>query len=231
MTCYDSQVIQRLTAIQLDECGRIPTTGTPALKGLAGAIQNVTRTRQVDVPTDNITKTVNGGTCVKPRATPTDRGYSYGLTFCGGNPIFEVVVGYKTLDLNGAAEITGWEDVELTGSPKVALELIFTPSTDACAGGEAASCIAVLVPLLEQWVRSGDETFDGQTVPDLVMTGQTALSANLFANYATAGELPEWLAHWAPKFDAIGTGRSWAYTALVECPEADTNSPCELVAV
>lgn len=233
MTCYDSQVIRRMTAFQLDECGRIPTEGenaTPALKGLEDAIQTFTRTRQVDIPADNITKTVSGRTCTKPRANPTDRGYSVALTFCGGNPIFEAVTGYKTLDLDGVT-IVGWEDRELTGTNRVALEVIFEPSTDACAGGEAAQCIAVLIPFLEQWVKSGDEVTDGEQIPDLQMTAQTALSKNLFANYVNAAALPEFLAHWAPKFDDIATGRSWTYSRLIDCPEVETYDACVLVAV
>jgi len=230
MTCYDSQIIERLTIIQLDSCGAIPDTGTPALKGLEETIQNVTRTRQVDLPADNRTKTVNGGTCVKPRATPIDRGFSYGITTCGANPLLEVITGYKSLDLNGSSEITGWEDIELTGSPKAALEIIFTPSADSCDGGAAPKCIAVLIPMLEQWVRSGDESYDGSNIPDLVMTGQTALSANLFSNY-TQGALPAWLDHWDAKFNDIATGRSWAYTALIDCPTASVQDACTLVAI
>ena len=220
MTCYDSQVIRRMTAFQLDECGRIPTSGentTPTIKGLESAVQTFTRTRNVDIPADNFTKVVSGATCSKPRPNPTDRGYQVALTFCGGNPVFEALTGYKTLDLNGL-DIVGWEDRELTGTNKAALEVIFEPSTDACEVGQSAQCIAVLFPYLEQWVKSGDETADGETVPDLQMQAQTALSSTLFDNYATVGELPTYLSAWADKFDDIKTGRSWSYTRLVDCP-------------
>lgn len=233
MSCYDSQVIQRLTAIRLDDCGRIPLVGddgTPAIKGLAGGIQTVTRTRQMDVPTTTIVKTVNGGTCTKPRPNPTDRGFSFALAFCGQNPLFEVLAGYKTLDVTGP-DITGWEDVSITALPKLALEIIFTPSADACVAGTDPSCIAVLIPALEQWVRSGDEVFNGDDTPDLTMTGQTALNANLFQNY-TSGTLPGYLTHWSSKFTAIETGRSWVYTKLITCPTDDpSEDPCELVAL
>lgn len=233
MTCFDSQVIRRMTAFQLDECGRIPTdveNDTPALKGLEDAIQTFTRTRNVDIPADNFTKVVSGRTCTKPRPSPTDRGYQVGLTFCGGNPVFEAITGYRTLDYDGE-DIVGWEDRELTGTNRVALEVIFEPSTDACAGGEAAQCIAVLIPQLEQWVKSGDEVADGETIGDLQMQAQTALNANLFANYATVGELPTYLGHWAPKFDDINTGRSWVYTRLIDCPTVVPGDACALVAI
>jgi len=233
VTCFDSQVIRRMTAIQLDECGRIPLladNATPALKGMEDAIQTFTRTRQVDTPADNVTKTVSGRTCTKPRPTPTDRGYQIALTFCGANPVFEAVTGYKTLDVVGA-DIVGWEDRELTGTNRVALEVIFEPSTDACAEGEAAQCIAVLIPFLEQWVKSGDETSDGETVPDLQMQAQTALSKNLFANYANSAALPDYLAHWAPKFADIATGRSWMYSYLIDCPVVFPKSGCTLTAL
>lgn len=233
MTCYDSQVIRRMTVFQLDECGRIPLSGenaTPAIKGLETAVQTFTRTRNVDIPADNFTKVVSGGTCSKPRPNPTDRGYQVALTFCGGNPVFEAATGYKTLDLNGSV-IEGWEDRELTGTNKVALEVIFEPSVDSCDVG-SAQCIAVLFPYLEQWVKSGDETADGETVPDLQMQAQTALSSNLFSNYADNTELPTYLAAWSDKFDDIGTGRSWAYTRLVDCPTVTPGfTGCEFVAV
>lgn len=231
MTCYDSQQIRRLTAIRLDACGRIPLVvddAAPALKGLAGGIQTLTRTRQMDVPTDTIVKTVNGGTCSKPRSNPTDRGFSYAMLFCGQNPLFEVLAGYKTLDMSGAT-IIGWEDVAITTLPKLALEVIFTPSADACAGGVEPQCIAALIPATEQWVRSGDEAFNGDATPDLTMTGQTAKNANLFQNY-TAGTLPGYLSHWSSKFAAIETGRSWVYTKLIDCPTDDpSEDPCKLV--
>jgi hypothetical protein len=230
--CYDSQVIQRITAIRLDECGRIPTTGenpTPALKGLAPAIINLTRTRQVDPAPEQIVKLVTGGTCSKPRGTPTDRGWQFGLNFCGANPVFEALVGYKTLDYSGA-DIVGFEDVELTGTTNVALEVIFKPSADTCAVGESAKCMALLVPMLESWIKSGDETYNGETVPDLAMTSSTRLNKNLFANYATSGDLPAYLDHWAPKFADVATGRSWSYTYLIDCPEPDdSEDPCVLV--
>jgi hypothetical protein len=233
MTCYDSQYIQRLTAIRLDSCGRIPLDAddpTPALKGLKKGIQTLTRTRQMDVPTQTVVKTVDGGTCQKPRPNPTDRGFSYGLSFCGQNPLFEVLAGYKTLDLSGA-DIVGWEDVIISTLPKLALEVIFTPSADACAVGEAPQCIAVIIPMLEQWVRSGDEAFNGEATPDLVMTGQTAKSSNLFQNF-TAGTLPGYLAHWQAKFDDIATGRAWAYTRLIDCPILDPSEDgCVLAAL
>lgn len=228
MSCFDSQVIQRMTAFALDSCGRIPTdveNDTPALKGLADAIQTVVNARQVDVPTDNTAKVISGRTCSKPRGTPTDRGFSYTLTFCGQNPLFEVITGYKTLDLDGE-DIVGWEDVNISAQTNIALEIIFTPSADACAAGEAPQCQALLIPMLEQWVRGGDNTYNGSDVPDLVMTGQTRLNANLFGNYADVGDLPTYLSAWAPKFDDIATGRAWAYTRLVDCPEDDTESPC-----
>ena len=231
MTCYDSQVIRRMTAIQLDACGRIPTdleNAAPALMGLEDAIQTFTRTRQVDTPADNTTKVVSGRSCTKPRANPTDRGYQVAITFCGGNPVFEALTGYKTLDMSGTS-IVGWEDRELTGTNKVALEVIFEPSSDACEIGAAAQCIAVLIPYLEQWVKSGDETSDGETIPDLQMQAQTALSANLFGNYANSAALPDYLAHWAPKFDAIGTGRSWTYSYLIDCPTVTPGDACVLV--
>lgn len=234
MTCFDSQVILRMTAIQLDACGRIPTSGenaTPALKGLHDAIQTFTRTRQVDQPADNTTKVVSGRSCSKPRGTPTDRGYQVALTFCGGNPVFEAITGYKTLDLSGS-DIIGWEDPELSGTNKVALEIIFEPSADACDGGATPQCIAVIIPYLEQWIKSGDETADGDTIPDLQMQAQTALSANLFANYANSAALPTYLAHWADKFDDIATGRSWMYSYLIDCPAEDTTEDaCTLVAI
>lgn len=233
MSCFDAQVIERATMIRLDGCGRIPLTGddpTPALKGLAGAVLTLARTRNVDIPTTTITKTINGRTCTKPRPAPTDRGYTYTLTFCGGNPMAEVVAGYKTIDLSGG-DIIGWEDVNISGSPKVALEVVFIPSTDACAAGGAPLCQAVLVPMLEQWVRSGDESYNGEVIPDLVLAGQTALSANLFANYTNV-TLPGYLAHWAPKFADIGTGRSWAYTRMITCPTADpSEDPCALTSL
>lgn len=233
MTCFDTQVIRRMTAFQLDECGRIPTdieNANPALKGLEDAVQTFTRTRNVDIPADNFTKVVSGRTCSKPRPSPTDRGYQIALTFCGGNPVFEAITGYKTLDLVGE-DIVGWEDRELTGTNRVALEVIFEPSVDACAVGESAQCIAVLIPQLEQWVKSGDETADGETVPDLQMQAQTALNANLFANYATVAELPTYLGHWAPKFDDINTGRSWTYTRLIDCPTVVASDGCTLSAI
>jgi hypothetical protein len=232
VTCYDSQVIRRMTAIQLDECGRIPTTGensTPAIKGLHDAIQTFTRTRQVDQPADNTTKVVSGRSCSKPRPNPTDRGYQVSLAFCGQNPVFEALTGYRTLDLNGST-IEGWEDRELSGTNRVALEIIFEPSIDACEGG-SAQCIAVLIPFLEQWIKSGDEVSDGESIPDLTMTAQTALSGNLFANYADGPSLPSYLSHWDPKFDDIATGRSWMYSRLITCPTEEVEDACELVAI
>lgn len=229
MTCFDSQVIRRMTAFQLDACGRIPITGTPALKGLEDAIQTFVRTRQVDTPADNVTKTVSGRTCKKPRPNPTDRGYQIALTFCGANPVFEAVTGYRTLDIVASA-IVGWEDRELTGTNRVALEVIFEPTADACASGDP-QCIAVLIPFLEQWVKSGDETTDGETVPDLQMQAQTALSKNLFANFANSAALPVYLAHWAPKFAAIATGRAWMYSYLITCPTVPPASGCTLTVI
>lgn len=233
MTCFDSQVIERVTLIRLDACGRIPTEladPTPALKGLAGTTQTIAITRNVDIPTSTPTKVVNGRTCTKPRPSPTDRGFSYVLTLCGQNPFAEVIAGYKTLDLSGS-DVIGWEDVNISGSPKAALEIIFTPSSDACASGEDAQCNAVLIPMLEQFVRSGTDTYNGEAVPDLVLTAQTALNPNLFSNY-TSGTLPPYLAHWAPKFAAIGTGRSWQYSRLIDCPvHDDTEDACSLVAL
>lgn len=223
MTCFDSQIIRRLTAFELDACGAIPLAGTnpvPALKGLADGIQTVARSRNLDVPAQNTTKTVKGGTCTKPRGTPTDNGWDYTLTFCGSNPLFEAMTGYKTLDYSGS-EIIGWEDVEISAVTAVALEIVFEPTTDSCAGGNPL-CRALFVPNLEAWVRGGDETYNGNDVPDLVMTGSTAKDTDAFGNYATSGELPSFLNHWAAKFDDIKTGRSWSYSYQIDCPDVTT---------
>lgn len=230
MTCFDRQEIERVTAIQLDACGRIPTVGEvaePSLKGLADALQSVQFTRNVDVPAPQNLRKVNGGNCSKPRPAPTDNGISVQLTFCGINPVFESLIGYKTLDLDGST-VTGWEDAEITTNPQVALEIIFTPTADSCAAGTPA-CYGMLIPSLEQWVRSGDELYNGADTPDLVVTGTTALNANLFDNYT--GVIPAWLDHWDPKEADIATGRSWAYNRLIPCPTADTNDACVLVAI
>lgn len=234
MGCYDAQVIQRITAIRLDECGRIPLVGsnpTPALKGLETDLQTFGLSRQVELAPDNRTKLVNGGTCSKPRGTPTDSGYSSTLTFCGGNPVFEAIVGYKTLDLF-EGNIVGFEEVELTGATNVALEVIFKPSADACEPGADPKCIALLIPMLESWIKSGEQNYNGNDVPDLAMTGTTRLNKNLFGNYLNDTELPAYLAHWAPKFAAVGTGRAWTYTYLIDCPDDEgEHDPCQLVAL
>lgn len=234
MTCFDSQIIRRLTAFQLDECKALPLTGDnpiPALKGLEDAVQSVSRARNLDTPANNNTKTVKGGTCTKPRTSPTDNGYDYTVTFCGQNPLFEAATGFKTLDYSGS-EIIGWEDNEISAVTSVALEIVFEPTADSCAGGNP-QCRALLVPNLEAWQRTGEETYDGEGVPDLVMTGSTALDTDVFANYANSGELPTYLAHWAPKFDDIKTGRSWSYSYQINCPDVTTytQDACRFVAI
>jgi hypothetical protein len=228
MTCFDRQYIRRVTAISLDSCGRIaatPATGT-VIKGLADALTSVAFTRNVDTPQQTILKKVNGGTCSQPLPTPTDRGIAVQLTFCGVHPVFESITGYKRLDMNGST-ITGWEDSELTGVPRVALEIIWESSADACSGEEVL-CYATLIPQLISWVRSGDETYNGTDVPPLVMTGTTQLSSHLFDNYANAGALPAWLSHWGPKYSDIQSGRAWATSALITCPADDTADSCVL---
>jgi hypothetical protein len=230
MTCFDRQYIRRVTAIALDDCGRIaatPATGT-VIKGLADTLQSVAFTRNVDVPQQTVTKKVNGGTCTQPFPTPTDRGFSTALTFCGIHPVFESITGYKRLDMNGST-ITGWEDSNITGNPKVALEIIYESSADACTGG-TVPCFAQIIPAIVQWVRSGDETYNGTDVPALVMTGQALLNGNLFDNY-TSATLPPWLSHWAPKFNDIQTGRAWSTSAVITCPAADTHDSCVLTTI
>lgn len=230
MTCFDRQYIRRVTAIALDSCGRIPAapaTGS-TLKGLADALTSVQFTRNVDLAQQTILKKVNGASCTQPLPTPTDRGIAVQLTFCGVNPIFESITGYKRLDMNGS-NVTGWEDSEITGVTNVALEIVYESSADACTG-EEVQCYAQLFPLLNAWVRSGDETYNGADIPALVMTGQAAKSAHLFDNY-TSGTLPTWINHWAPKFDDIQLGRSWSTNAIIDCPAADTSDPCTLAAL
>lgn len=234
MTCFDSQYIRRLTAIQLDSCQAIPLFAdnpVPALKGLADAVQTVENTPNIQQPTQNNTKTVKGGTCSKPRGVPTDSGYDWTVTFCGQNPLFEAMAGYKTIDYSGS-EIIGWEDVEQTSVTGIALEIVFEPTTDACSGGNAL-CRAVLIPNLEAWVRGGTNQYNGADVPDLAMTGSTRKDTDVFANYSTSGELPTFLSHWAPKFDDIKTGRSWAYSRQVDCPDVTTypQDPCRFAAL
>lgn len=233
MGCYDSQIINRITVFQLDACDRIPLVAdnpTPAIKNIQKQIDTVARSRNVTAPTDDTRKLVDGSTCTKPRGTPTDSGYTYTLTFCGGNPVFEAAAGYKLLDMDGD-EIVGWEDVALTGITSLAAEIVFEPSVDACSG-DTAQCLAVLIPKLESWVQSGDQTNDGEGTPDLVMAGSTAKSKNVFGNYDTSDDLPDFLAHWAPKFSDIALGRSWTVTRLIDCPAADeTSDPCSFVAI
>jgi hypothetical protein len=234
VTCFDSQYIRRLTAFQLDACQALPLFADnpiPALKGLADGVQSVARSSNIDQPQNNNTKTVKGGTCTKPRGTPTDSGYDYTLTFCGQNPLFEAMTGYKTLDYSGT-EIIGWEDSVQESVTGVALEIVFEPSGDGCSGGNP-QCRAVLIPNLEAWVRSGDEAFNGADAPDLVMTGSTRKGTDVFGNYTTSGALPTFLAHWAPKFADIKTGRSWAYSRMIDCPDVDSFSQdaCRFVAI
>ena len=234
MTCFDGQLIRRLTLIQLDECAAIPLVGesaTPAVKGLAGEVQTFTTTRQVDQPADNRVKVVTGATCSKPRPAPTDRGIQVQLLFCGGNPVVEAAAGYKTLDLDGS-DIVGFEDPELTGTNNVLLEVIFEPTLDSCSGGGSSQSLAVLFPYLEQWIVSGDAVIDGEQVPDLQVTAQTANGSNPFTNYNNSGELPTYLSHWADKFDDIATGRSWRYSYLIDPPTIDTSEePCAFAAI
>lgn len=234
MTCFDSQYIRRLTAFQLDACQALPLTAdnpVPALKGLADAVQSVSRSANIDQPANNNTKTVRGGTCSKPRGTPTDSGYDYTITFCGQNPLFEAMAGFKTIDYSGS-EIIGWEDKEQNSVTGIALEIVFEPTTDSCVGGDPL-CRAVLIPNLEAWVRSGEEQFNGADAPDLVMTGSTRKNTDVFGNYAASGNLPSFLSHWAPKFADIKTGRAWAYSRQISCPDVDTNpqDPCRFVAI
>lgn len=232
MTCFDRQYIRRVTAIALDDCGRIPLVGDvakPAIKGLADALTSVAFTRNVDIAQQTVLKKVTGGTCTQPLPTPTDRGIAIGLTFCGTHPVFESIVGYKRLDMNGTT-ITGWEDSNISTNAKVALEVVWESSADACTGA-TVQCYATLVPQLIQWVRSGDETYNGTDVPPLVMTGTTQLSSHLFDNYANAAALPAWLSHWGPKFNDIQLGRAWATSAVITCPAADANDSCALIAI
>lgn len=227
MGCFDSQVIRRMTAFVLDDCGKIPAVGTnprPALKGIANTIQTVQRTRNVTQPTVSTTKVVTGRSCSKPLATPTDNGFTYQLTFCGANPVFESAVGYTTLKTSGLT-ITGWDDAQIAGQTNIALEIIFQPSASACAGG-SPQCRALLVPLLQQWVSNGNELYNGSDVPDLQMTGTTVLNANVFSNYGSGAGLPSSLAHWSGRYADIAAGDKWGYSTLITCPAEDTQDGC-----
>lgn len=234
MGCFDSQIIQRITLFMNDECGRIPDAGDiaePAIKNLQTQVDTVARTRNVTAPTTDERKMVDGSTCTKPRGTPTDSGYTYTFTLCGQNPAFEAAVGYKLLDYTGS-DIVGWEDIALTGVTSATMEIVFKPSTDACTQVGEAQCLAVLIPKLETWVLSGDQTNDGEGTPDLVMSASTAKSKTAFSNYANAAALPDFLSHWSPKFDDIALGRSWAIARLIDCPPVDTVSdPCDFLAI
>jgi hypothetical protein len=230
--CFDSQIIRRLTAFRLDSCGALPLFASdpvPALKGLETAIQNVTRTRTVDQPADNVAKTIKGGTCDKPRGTPTDRGWTYAMTFCGQNPLFETLAGHKTLDYSGA-EIIGFDDAVIEAATAMALEIIFEPVGSACAGG-APQCRALFVPNVEAWVRSGDESYDGEQVPDLAMSGSARKGVDAFGNYSTSGELPTFLTHWTPKFDDIKAASAWSYNRMIDCTDEPTEDSCRFVAI
>lgn len=227
MTCYDSQVIRRMTAFVLDSCGRIPAVGvnaTPAIKGLAATVQSVVKAPQVTQPTQNTIKTINGGTCSKPLASPTDNGYTYQLSFCGANPVFESAIGYTTLVTSGTT-ITGWDDAKITGQTNIALEIVFEPSASACSG-VTAPCVALLVPMLQAWVKSSSETYNGSDVPDLVVTGQTRTNPNIFSTYGSGGALPTALSHWSTRYAAIAAGDKWGYRQLITCPTADVQTSC-----
>lgn len=230
MGCYDSQIINRITLFTLDACGRIPATGDVAVKNLQSQIDTVARARAVTAPTVDERKLVDGSTCTKPRGTPTDSGYTYTFTFCGMNPVFEAAVGYKLIDYDGD-EIVGWEDIALTGITAAAAEIVFEPSVDACTVGEDPQCMAVLIPKLESWVQSGDQTNDGEGTPDLVMAGSTAKNANVFQNFVNGAGLPEFLAHWSDKYADIALGRSWAITRLIDCPTSEPANPCSFVGI
>lgn len=230
MTCFDAQVIRRMTAYVLDGCGRIQDTGNAAIYNLQDSMLTIGRARNVTAATRNTLKLVTGATCSKPAGCPTDDGFTWTLTFCGNNPAFKAATGYMTLDTDGD-DIIGWEDAVVTCGAKIALEIIFEPVTNACVAGAEEQCQALLIPSIEGWLLSGDETYNGETVPDMIMTGTTALNALLFDNYAV-DSLPDELEHWVDKFADIETGRSWSYSRLVDCPTVDdTLDPCLLVPV
>lgn len=230
--CFSAQVIQRATLIGLDDCGRIPATGLTAIKGLEDGLITVGRTHNVTQATDNTVKTVNGKSCTKQRGCPTDSGYTYTLTFCGNNIAAQALAGLVKLDLDAGGNVIGYEDTKFSCPLPMALEIIFKPlAATSCAAGATAQCRAMIVPYLTSWATSGDETYNADTTPDLVMTGETVVSKNLFANFANAAALPAFLSHWGPKFADIGTGRAWSYNRMVTCPAASNGDPCAIVAL
>lgn len=230
MTCFDAQVIRRMTAYSLDGCGRIQDTGNAAIYNLQDSLLSWGRTRTVTAATRTTQKLVTGATCSKPVGCPTDEGYTYTFTFCGNNPTFLAAIGYATLDTDGD-DVVGWEDSVAACGQKLALEVIFEPVSNACVAGAEEQCRAVLIPAISGFLITTDETYNGETVPDMVVTGLAELNLLLFDNYPD-DQLPDELEHWTDKYDDIATGRSWSYNRLVDCPTIDTTqSPCDLVPV
>lgn len=226
-TCIPKKRLRSAKLFSLDDCGRIQQAGLTVLDWLG--FESVTWKDDIEPGERELITGVDGKPCVDDTSCPIDRGDMFTLTECTENITLMALTGFGSLTATlGVTD--GFDRLPYDCTAIAALELVFDTPT-VCDADGTPQCVAMLVPLLENWSSTGtDKTVNGKTTVRGGYTAETKRNARLFESfyddveeeYVITGEL----AHWQPWADAIATGTQWYLQRVIDCP-TPTPKSCE----
>lgn len=175
--CFTPVLGKRLRMVSLDECGNLPSGGTPESVVVTDGFVSVQLSSEVEDGAEIITKKADGSLCVNEMTASSFKRFTVEAEYCGVDPGVLALTTNAEIYENYEQIAAGIVVPEGTITKKFSLELWTGLSGEACAPGEEEASGYLLLPFVQAGVL-GDMTVDGENAVSFTMTGAYTKGGN-----------------------------------------------------
>lgn len=174
--CFIPIFGRRIRVTRLDDCGNVPSAGTPDAFVATDGFVSLSLTSEVEEGNEILTRKADGSFCVNELTDPAFKRFTLEMSFCGVNPDLVAIMtnaeAYEDYDLEAAGIVVPEGSI----SKRFAFELWTGLSGEACGTGEVAGAY-LLLPFVAAGVL-GDLEVNGEDAIDFNMTGAFTKGGN-----------------------------------------------------
>lgn len=174
--CFIPIFGRRIRVTRLDDCGNVPSAGTPDAFVATDGFVSITLTSEIEEGNEILRRKADGTFCVNELGDPFFKRFTVEMSFCDVNPDLLAIMtnaeAYEDYDLEAAGIVVPEGSI----SKRFALELWTGLSNEACSGTETAGGY-LLLPFVAAGVL-GDLEINGEDAIDFSMTGAFTKGGN-----------------------------------------------------
>jgi len=168
---------KRLRVTKLDECGRVPATGTADSFVVTNGFITLKLSSEIEDGTEIMSKRADGSRCGNERGAASFKNFTVEMEFCAVDPALLTLMTNAEPYEDWAGDLAGFTVPEGAIDKAFALELWTGLSGQACVQGATTAGGYLLLPFVQSGVL-GDLEINGEDAVTFSMTGAFTKGGN-----------------------------------------------------